>query len=47
MATYYQYTPGQLDAAELAKLNGLPNDALLTAREAAYVLRTQRVRADS
>lgn len=39
MATYYQYTPGQLNADELAKLHALPDDALLTAQEAAEVLR--------
>ncbi|MFT4242569.1 MAG: hypothetical protein QM569_09810 [Acidovorax sp.] len=39
MATYYQYTPGVLNAAELAKLHALPDDALLTAQEAAEVLR--------
>ena len=39
MATYYQYTPGQLNADELAKLHALPYDALLTAQEAAEVLR--------
>ena len=39
MATYYQYTPGLLNADELAKLHALPDDALLTAQEAAEVLR--------
>ena len=39
MATYYQYSPGNLTAEELAKLHQLPDDALLTAQEAAEVLR--------
>lgn len=39
MATYYQYTPGLLNADELATLHALPDDALLTAQEAAEVLR--------
>ena len=39
MATYYQYSPGNLTAEELAKLHQLPDDALLTAQEAAAFLR--------
>ncbi len=39
MTKYYQYAPGRLDAGQLAELHQLPDEALVTAQEAAEVLR--------